>query len=118
MKTFILVVICFLSLNLFAQTDTTHEMMEPNNGYESQNMQLDTAQNCLAMKNGKVVIMQNGKETALKKDTVLINGTKIKMNGLVIKKNGSKMMMKENECFNWEGVRMTNKAKSQTTSSK
>ena len=111
MKTLILISACSLSLNLFSQVDSTHEKIIPDDkGYQdqTQNLELDTSKNCLTLRNGKVIIMQNGKESELKQDTTFANGTKIKINGTIIKKSGTKMTMKAGECFTMEGIRMTN----------
>ena len=74
---------------------------------EIQNIETDTAANCLTMRNGKVVIMQHGKSLILHQDTTLENGTRITPDGHIIRKDGSKMLMKTGQCFNLEGIRMS-----------
>jgi hypothetical protein len=56
---------------------------------------------CCKKKDGKVTVMHDG--SALKSDATLDNGTTIKTDGTVIKKDGSKVMLKEGECVNMDG---------------
>ncbi|MEO5572642.1 MAG: DUF6799 domain-containing protein [Bacteroidia bacterium] len=49
----------------------------------------------MTMKEGKMMVMKEGKMTAMDKEMDLSNGTKVMMDGNVVKKDGSKMMMKE-----------------------
>src|ERR1051326_6895680 len=95
MKTLITIFAFSLSLTAFAQDSI-------------QRIQMDTSKNCLTLRNGKVILLQNGKATPLKQDTTLPNGTKITVLGRIIPKNGAKTEMKTGECFNYEGTRMTN----------
>lgn len=93
MKKFILIFLSSLPLVVFSQ--------------EFQ-LETDTAKNCLTLRNGKVVLMQNGKATVLKQDSVLLNGTKITTNGNIIRKDGTKTLMVTGQCFSMEGTRMSN----------
>lgn len=47
--------------------------------------------------------MKDGKETAMKKDTTMQDGTKCMVNGECIMKDGKKMKMKEGECMSTDG---------------
>ena len=53
------------------------------------------------MKDGKIEIMHDG--MALTADVKLDNGTWIKMDGSVVKKDGTKKILKEGECVDKEG---------------
>lgn len=55
------------------------------------------------MQDGKVTIMRNGKMFPVKSFTPLNNGTKVMSDGTIIKKDGSKTMLKEGECLNMAG---------------
>ncbi|MBI3500386.1 MAG: hypothetical protein HY063_01190 [Bacteroidetes bacterium] len=90
MKTLIIIFACGLSFSLFAQ-----------------NIETDTAKNCLTLRNGKVIIKQQGKATELRQDTILANGIKITPNGTIIRKDGTKTTMQTGQCFSMEGIRMT-----------
>lgn len=56
---------------------------------------------CAKMKNGKLTMMHEGKE--LTADVTLDNGTRIKTDGTVVKKDGTKMTLKKGECVDREG---------------
>lgn len=60
-------------------------------------------ENGLSMRNGKVMSSENGTLRMLNKDTVLPNGLKIKANGTVITKDGSKFTMNEGQFIDASG---------------
>lgn len=62
------------------------------------------------MRNGKMMIMQNGKAVAMMHDTTLSNGVKIMTDGTVVMKNGEKKVLKEGEHVDKSGkiIRMEN----------
>ncbi len=68
-----------------------HEMMKMSN------------EKHVMMQEGKVTIMKNGKMIPVKAFTPLSNGTKVMSDGTIIKKDGSKTMLKEGECLNMAG---------------
>lgn len=57
---------------------------------------------CAKPQEGKMVVMHDG--TAMDADITLNNGTQIKTDGTVIMKDGSQMMLEENECINKDGL--------------
>jgi hypothetical protein len=52
---------------------------------------------CAKIKDGKLVVMRNDK--VLTSDLLLVDGTKIKMNGIIIQKGGDTTRLKDGECF-------------------
>ncbi|MCB9447216.1 MAG: hypothetical protein H6585_02590 [Flavobacteriales bacterium] len=56
---------------------------------------------CAEKKDGKLVVMHNGKE--LTKNYTTSAGVVIKTDGNIIRKDGTKSMLKEGECVNAEG---------------
>ena len=56
---------------------------------------------CAKLKDGKVVVMHQ--ENILTSDVTLGNGTQIKTDGTVIKKDGSRIVMSEGDCVDKEG---------------
>jgi hypothetical protein len=56
---------------------------------------------CAKMKAGKIVMMHSGIE--LTKSVTLTNGTTIKPDGTIMKKDGTTWMLKNEECVNTDG---------------
>ena len=51
---------------------------------------------CAKMKDGKLTVMQNKAELTI--DVTLSNGTVVKTDGEVIRKDGTKLVLKDGEC--------------------
>ena len=66
---------------------------------------------CCMMKDGKMMVMKNGKTMPMEKDMVMKNGTKCTTNGECIMKDGKKMMMKDGDCMEMSGKMCTDKMK-------
>lgn len=56
---------------------------------------------CAVIKGNKLLVMYNGKE--ITEDVMLSNGTKIRKDGIVVKKDGTQTTLKEGECIDLEG---------------
>jgi hypothetical protein len=56
------------------------------------------------MKDGKVMMMKDGKTSQVDADVALSDGTKIMKDGSVMKKDGSKMMMKNGDSMDMSGM--------------
>jgi hypothetical protein len=65
---------------------------------------------CTTMKDNKIMVMHQGNE--MMEDETLTNGCKIKPDGTLIKKDGSKMMLKDGICIDKDGKMMEDKMKS------
>src|SRR3954462_12951388 len=70
---------------------------------------------CASMSNGKMVLMSNGK--TISQEVNLDNGDKITADGALIKKDGSKTMLKSGECVDKAGM-MSKNSKTKKKSSK
>ncbi len=68
---------------------------------------------CAKLKNGKLVIMHEG--NSITSDVMLANSTTIQMNVTIIKKDGSKIMLKEDECIDKDGKIMKENPKEKNT---
>lgn len=79
--------VCFTAVNTFAQTKTDAAMMK----------------DCCMMKDGKMMLMTDGKMMPMEKDMTMKNGTKCMVNGECVMKNGKKMKMKEGDCMDMSG---------------
>jgi hypothetical protein len=56
------------------------------------------------MKNGKMMMMQDGKEvTRMDREMTLSDGTKVMMNGKMVMKGGKEMQMKEGQMVMMDG---------------
>ena len=84
-----------ISLSASAQTSTKTTMMK----------------DCCMMKDGKMMVMKNGKTMPMEKDMVMKNGTKCMANGECTMKDGKKMMMKNGDCIEMSGKMCTDKMK-------
>lgn len=59
------------------------------------------------MKNGKMTMMQDGKEvTRIDRETTLSDGTKVMMNGKIVMKGGKEVQMKEGQMVMMDGKMM------------
>ena len=59
------------------------------------------------MKNGKMMMMQDGKEvTRMDRETTLSDGTRVMMNGKMVMKGGKEMQMKEGQTVMMDGKMM------------
>jgi len=67
---------------------------------------------CAETKNGKTVIMHEGKQ--MTSDVTLSNGTMIKTDGTIIHKNGTRTMLKSGDCVDNNGD-MVNSNKNDAT---
>lgn len=60
--------------------------------------------NHIAMKDGKVWVMKDGKTMEMTEDMTLMDGTTVMKDGSYMEKGkGEKMMLKEGEAITWEG---------------
>ena len=58
-------------------------------------------QYCAENRNGKIVVVYKG--NIITTDVTLIDGTIIKTNGVVMMKDGSKMVLNDGQCINKDG---------------
>ena len=59
------------------------------------------------MKNGKMTMMQDGKEvTRMDRETTLSDGTRVMMNGKMVTKDGKEVQMKEGQTVMMDGKMM------------
>lgn len=110
MKKLILVSAAILfSIGSFAQADAAKRKMDhdkkANKSDNSMNHRTTDKSHPdgVMMQDGKMMMVKNGKMTMLDKDVTMDNGTKVMSNGTCVKKDGSKMMMKEGEHIDMSG---------------
>ncbi len=58
------------------------------------------------MKDGKMMVMKDGKSTMMTEEMTMKDGTKVMTDGAVTMKDGKKMMMKEGDMMTMEGMMM------------
>ena len=56
---------------------------------------------CAKLQDGKIIVMTDGAE--LTSDVTLENGATIRMDGTVIKPNGTKIVLEDGECIDKDG---------------
>jgi Heavy metal binding domain len=88
-----------ISLNANAQTAKKTAMMK----------------DCCMMKDGKMMVMKNGKTMSMDKDMNMKNGTTCMTNGECTMKDGTKMQMKNGDCMEMSGKMCTDKMKKMET---
>jgi RNase P/RNase MRP subunit p29 len=69
----------------------------------------------IMMKDGKVMMIKEGKSMPMDKEIALSDGTKVTVDGAVTMKDGKKMMMKEGEMMSMDGEMIKHDAKDQVT---
>lgn len=101
-----------LSLASFAQTDTTMKKMDHDKMKMMKHDQTDMSKTdgCMMM-NGKMMMIKNGKMSSMSKPMTMSNGTKMLVDGTCIKKDGTKMKMKEGDHVDMSGKIHTKKPK-------
>ena len=98
-----------LSFGSFAQTDSTnnkmnHDIMNHDMDNSMNHQTMDKSHpNGVMMKDGKMMMIHNGKMTMMNHDMTMSNGTKVMSDGTCIKKDGIKMMMKEGQHMDMSG---------------
>ena len=85
-----------LSLGVFAQ-DTTTRM-------DNMQQQKMKSHDGIMMKNGKMMVMENGQTSPLTEDRTLSNGTVVMSNGTVKMSDGTTSTLKEGEYVNMDGT--------------
>ncbi len=100
-KVFFVLTAIALSSASYAQTDTTMNKMDHDKMNHHQ-MDMSKTDGCMMM-GGKMMMIKNGKMTAMKKQMKMSNGTKCMVDGMCLKKDGTKMKMKEGDHMDMEG---------------
>ena len=83
----LIMVVCFITGNSYAQTKAKPAMMK----------------DCCMMKDSKMMCVKDGKIMPMEKDMTMKNGTKCMVNGECVMKDGTKMKMKEGDCMDMSG---------------
>jgi hypothetical protein len=86
------------------QAQTTAKTTTPN----LVQMKVDgRSHDCVVMQSGKMMMMKGGKTTPMTKDMTMSDGTKCLTNGTCLKKDGTKMAIKEGHCVMMDGKMTT-----------
>ncbi len=96
---FLMLLIRFISP---VQAQSTAQSRSTNSTIKSKGM----AQDCVMMKDGKMMMMKDGKMMAMTEDMTMSDGSMCMKDGTHMKKDGTKMAMKEGQCVMMDG-RMT-----------
>jgi hypothetical protein len=104
-----------ITAGAYAQTDTTNRKMYQRdvNDKQYQNSQEKSVDKSstdgIVMQNGKVMQTKNGQTSVLNQKITLSDGTQIMADGTCIKKDGSKMTLKEGQRMDLSGNVVTGK---------
>jgi hypothetical protein len=71
----------------------------------------DMAKDHIMMKDGKVMMIKEGKSMPMDKELTLTNGSKVTVDGTVTMKDGTTMMMKEGDMMSMDGEMVKHDAK-------
>ena len=96
------------TLGAYAQSDTTKRSWDKSDNSYSSNSENQNHTDGYYFKDGKVVLVRNGKTTPLDREVTLTNGTKITDDGYYTEKGGTKMKFKEGEHIDLSGKRTSN----------
>ncbi len=105
-KLFSVIVTVFFSIGVFAQAQTAPQT-HPATTTHSESMHHDM-QNCVMMKDGKMMMMKDGKTMPMAADMKMGNGTMVTTTGAAMMADGNKMMMKNGDCMDMNGMMMPN----------
>ena len=83
----LLLAMCFTTVSTIAQTKRKSASMK----------------DCCMMKDGKMMVVKDGKVMTMVSDMTMKNGTVCMVNGECMMKDGRTMMMKEGECMDMSG---------------
>ena len=98
-----LITVCFalfLAASAFAQNKMEGSKMN------TMDKMSHKGQECVMMKEGKMMVMKDGKTMNMDKPITLKNGTMVMNDGTVKMKDGKTMMMKEGESMDMDGKMM------------
>ena len=86
----------------FAQSDTTKKKMDHDKMINHDQMDMSKVDGCMMM-DGKMMMIKDGKMSDMTKPMTMGNGTKMMVDGTCVKKDGSKMKMKEGDHMDMSG---------------
>jgi hypothetical protein len=82
---------------------TTHSFGEDAKDKAEKKAEKKAELNHIAMKDGKLWVMKDGKTTELTEAVTLNDGTKVNTDGSYVEKDGDRKNLKEGEAINWKG---------------
>jgi hypothetical protein len=66
----------------------------------------DKSKDCVHMKDGKMMMMKEGKEMPMDKDMTMTDGSKVTTDGSHVMKDGTKMKLKDGDMVMMDGTMM------------
>lgn len=100
-----LILVCaalVFSFASFAQSDTTMKKMDHDKMMNHNQMNMSKVDGCMMM-DGKMMMIKDGKMSDMTKPMTMGNGTKMMVDGTCVKKDGTKMKMKEGDHMDMSG---------------
>lgn len=108
-KLFLVFAAIAITAGAYAQNDSLKRNMNPRvmNNIQNQKLQNNPVDKAhpdgVMMQNGKIMKVENGRETILDHDMTMSNGAKIMCDGTYIKEDGTKTMMEEGQHLDLAG---------------
>ncbi len=96
------VVMCFLQSCGNKKNNTAKKEMDHAKMTNHDQMDMSKTDGCMMM-NGEMMMIKDGKMLAMKEPMTMSNGTKMMVDGTCIKKDGTKMTMKEGDHMDMAG---------------
>ena len=103
MKKLFLVILVAVSLGAYARNVSVTGSMKSDVGMNNAVLAAPATSDGFVLKDGKMMMVNNGKWTAMVRDVTLPNGTVVTSTGYYMKKNGPKTELKEGEHLDMEG---------------
>lgn len=97
-----------ITAGAYAQTDSKSRSTNHHNKSDNKSQTVHSNSDGVTMRDGKMIQVEGGKETPLKKDRTMSNGTKVSRDGTYSDKDGKKTKMKEGQHMDMSG-KMTDK---------
>ena len=106
-KLFLLTAGLLISTGIVCAQNAPQKKTEPvkTKATQTANKEKCNLKNCCMMKDGKMIVLKDGKEMPMTEDVSLDNGSKVTMDGTVIAKDGKQSKLKNEDCIDMSGVR-------------
>jgi hypothetical protein len=105
-KLILLISVTLMSAGVFAQVDTRERdrQEKPDRNLEQQDSSQDNLKDGYIVKDGRMMVVNNGTTSAMKREATLDNGTVVAIDGNYTAKDGKPVMLKDGEHLDLHGV--------------
>ena len=103
-KAILLILVAILSVGAYAQSDSTIIILKPVLLYDKSDSWFNVLEDGYILKNRKMMTVKNEIFTTMDKDVTLSNGTVVKSSGSYTEIGGTKILFKEGDFIDLQGV--------------